>query len=197
MGEIVFFDLETAGLKPEHAIIQIGAVAVDSSWKELEVFEQKIQFDPALAEPQALEVNHYSLDAWAASAVPELTALRSFKAFLERHRTVKMISLRSGKPYTVARVAGHNIIGFDLERIARAFKRHGDFLPVQFSGALDTLQGAVWFFASHPKMQEPKNFKLETLVEYFEIESSGAHEALVDVRITIELAKRLLLEVKK
>ena len=71
MGTLIFFDLETGGIKwwphqlaghtvPMNPIIQIAAIAVDeSSFVPLEVFEQKVAFDPRHADPQALAMNCY------------------------------------------------------------------------------------------------------------------------------------------
>ena len=51
----VFFDLETAGLKTDSSIIQIGAVAVDSAHRELETFEAKIRFHPHGASAKVIQ----------------------------------------------------------------------------------------------------------------------------------------------
>lgn len=40
--EIVLFDFETGGVKPEHPSIQLSAIAVDEQWNELDSFERKI-----------------------------------------------------------------------------------------------------------------------------------------------------------
>lgn len=189
MGEtIVFFDTETGGLLPQHPTIQIAAIAVASDWSEVETFERKIEFDWRKAEPEALKINGYTADAWA-GALPEPRALQGFGDFLSRHRCVELVS-RAGKPYSVARVAGHNIVGFDLERVAAAFKRYGLFFPVDFRTVLDTRYGAVWHFERIGS--RPKDFKLTGLCEHFEIPTDGAHDALVDVRLSIALARKLV-----
>ena len=57
---LVFFDLEVTGLDPHNdAIIQVAAIAVDSSLCELEQFEAKICFDEQAASPDALQPNNY------------------------------------------------------------------------------------------------------------------------------------------
>lgn len=188
-GPIVFFDTETSGLRPEHATIQLAAIAVDSEWRELETFERKIAFDVTKADPEALKINHYSAEAWK-SAVPERQAVDEFAALLNRHRSIELISKRTGRPYTVARVGGHNVIGFDLERVAAMFKRHGLFFPVDFRSVLDTRYGAVWLFEG--LAEQPKNFKLTGLAEHFGIPTDGAHDALFDVRLSITVARRIV-----
>ena len=56
---------------------------------------------------------------------------------------------------------------------------------------LDTLQLAQWWYFATGK-KRPANFRLETLCGEFGIELEGeAHDALVDVRATLELAREL------
>ncbi len=222
---VVFFDTETGGLRPEHPTIQLAAIAVrpntcgacDGSgtaptgdagdscqacsglgsgdeWIELETFERKIAFDVAKADPDALAMNHFDAAAWK-DAPPERIVVDEFAAFLNRHRSIELVSQRTGRPYSVARLGGHNVVGFDLERLAAMFKRHGVFFPVDFRSVLDTRYGAVWLFeggaAAEPRAQ-PKNFKLTGLAEHFGIPTDGAHDALFDVRLSIALARRIV-----
>lgn len=189
-SSIVFLDSETAGLRPEHPTIQLAAIAVGPDWQELETFERKIAFDESKADPEALAMNHYDAAVWKRDAVPEVVAVREFAAVLDRHRSIELKSKRTGRPYTVARVGGHNVAGFDLERVAAMFKRHNAFFPVDFRSVLDTRYGAVWFFNGADK--QPKNFKLTGLAEHFGVPTDGAHEALTDVRLSIALARRLV-----
>jgi DNA polymerase III epsilon subunit-like protein len=189
MKTIVFFDTETGGLKPEHPTIQLAAIAVGPDRKELETFERKIAFDVAKADPEALAMNHFDPAAWK-DAPSERKVVEEFGAFLKRHSCIELVSQRTGNPYKVARVGGHNIAGFDLERVAAMFKRHGQFFPVDFRTALDTRYGAVWFFEG--RTEQPKNFKLTALAEHFGIPTEGAHEALFDVRLSIALACKLV-----
>jgi DNA polymerase III epsilon subunit-like protein len=197
MNTIVFFDTETGGLKPEHPTIQLAAiaVAVDDGWHELESFERKIAFDVAKADPEALAMNHFDPAAWK-GAPSERQVVEEFGAFLKRHSSVELVSQRTGRPYKVARIGGHNIAGFDLDRVAAMFKRHGAFFPVDFRTALDTRYGAVWLFeggaAAREPESQPKNFKLTGLAEHFGIPVEGAHEALFDVRLSIALARRIV-----
>lgn len=186
---VTFMDTETGGLRPEHPTIQIAAISVDSEWKELETFERKIVFDPLACDAEALEINHYDAKDWATEAKPLPMVLSEFAGLLNRHRCVDLVS-KAGNPYRVVRLAGHNIVGFDLKRVSAAFKRLGIFFPIDFKSVLDTRQGAVWHFekAGSP----PADYKLTTLAKHFRIDTTGAHEALADVRMSIEIAKRLL-----
>lgn len=190
-GRIVFFDLETGGLdSARHPIIELAAVSVDDqSFEPLAEFHTLVAFDEMKADAAALEVNHYDRARWA-EAPSEVTVVDRFSRFLREHSTVSMMS-KAGRPYTIARLAGHNAASFDFAFLRSLFERNRAFLPAAFQ-VLDTLQLALWrYFGAGERA--PKNLKLETLVEHFGIARDGvAHSALSDVRATAALAKMLL-----
>lgn len=188
----VYFDLETGGVEPESPDIQIAAVAVeDGSWRELETYEAKLQFDAKAASPEALKLNHYDAAVWQASAVLPSNAVAGFRAFLDRHKSQAMTSKRTGRPFRVARLAGHNAASFDMPRLQRLFHRYQVFLPADMR-VRDTMQLALWYFDSSGYVVKPENYKLETLCRYFGIETGGAHDALADVRMTVAVARTLV-----
>lgn len=188
----VFFDLETGGLKVGDPIIQFAGVAVDEAFKELEVLELKIKVNERDCQPAALRVNGYTPERWK-DAVPCGTAMMKICEFFERHADVQLKGKNPPfRPYTVAQVGGHNVSGFDIERLAFTCKANGQFLPIQFNSALDTLHGAIWYFRLRPHLPRPASFNLLALTQYFDLEHGEAHEALADVRMSIELAKVFL-----
>jgi DNA polymerase III epsilon subunit-like protein len=186
--ELIFFDLETAGLEPEqHPIIQIAAIAVDSSLCELETFELKIRFDEANANPQSLSVNRYSKQVWQSEAVEAAIAAQRFSAFLRRHATVDMVS-KTGKPYQVAQLVAHNGERFDGPFLHAWYRKLSLFCPARYM-VLCTKQRALWLFDEDKSLTPPTDFKLQTLCQYFHIRlsSDDAHDAFNDVRATAEL----------
>jgi len=193
---IVFFDLETGGVEPERPNIQLAAVAMsDRLDAELGAFEAKIQFDEAAASPEALRINSYDPAVWKENAVGEMVAAGTFASFLREHATVEMIS-KAGKPYRIARLAGHNVASFDCPRLVAMFKRYDLFLPGTAYQPLDTYQRALWYFAerrctSDQPLNQPANMKLATLAEWFEIPAGGAHDALADVRMCVAIARAM------
>lgn len=191
---IVFVDLETGGVESHHPDIQLAAVAVDAELAEIESFEAKIQFDVAKCDPEALELNAYNPDEWLHFAKPERVVVSEFGAFLRKHSTLERIS-KAGKPYKIARVAGHNIRTFDGPRLRAMFERYGEFLPAAWYWPLDTMELALWFYARAGR-PEPENYRLGTLMAqigaYFPSEGK-AHDALGDCLATVVLARRLLL----
>jgi len=189
MSYLVFFDLETGGVRFEHPNIQLAAVVIQQhSWREIDHFETKIRFPEHRADPEALKMNHYTREAWANAPSP-VTVCAAFSHFLKPFRSVEMISKR-GNPYEVARLAGHNAASFDGPRLMRMFKENDEFLPAD-PRVLCTQQLAMWRFQSEPG-PKPKDFKLTTLCEHFGVPTDGAHDALFDVRLSIELAKAIL-----
>lgn len=191
------FDLETGGLEDAHPDIQIAAVAVDISlpgWPVVEEFERKLKFNPAVCEPEALELNHYDPAVWKKRAVPAANAKLDFAAFLNRNSTLQLVSAK-GNPYRTAKIGGHNVSRFDLPRLERWWG--SSYKPFAFWRALDTITLAAWIFdaRAYPclEIRQPENFKLETLCALFGIELEGAHDALEDVKATAKLARELVL----
>lgn len=188
---VVYFDLETAGLTDQHPIIQIAALAIDeSTWRELGAIEMKLQFNFSEADPEALKLNHYDGAVWRAQAIPVSQAISRFSRFLEPHKAIHLVSKRTGKPYSVAQLIGHNAASFDAPRLQQLYKDAGAFLPAD-PRVLDTMQRAMWWFQE--RGTRPESLKLESLCNYFEIPmaSGEAHDALADVRLTVQLARAL------
>ena len=184
----VFIDFETAGVRDDQPNIQLAAIAVSAEWKELAVFEQKIQFDESKADPKALEINHYDREVWKRSAVPPIKCVAEFSEFLRPFCMVQKISQRTGAPYSVARLAGHNAAAFDGPRLRRMFEECRTFLPAELH-VRDTLQRALWWFDERGITAD--SLRLTELCKYFQISTDGAHDALTDVRLSIALARKL------
>ena len=186
---IVFFDLETGGLDPlRHPIIQFAAVAVDEEWREIESLEIKLRFDLSLAEPKALEGNSFDVATWAQQAIGQPAAMERVADFFRSHATLSKISQR-GKSYSVARLAGHNVTQFDCPFLVAWFKRAEMFCPAACFEPLDTLGLARWASLRDPN--PPRDHQLGTLCAWLGIEHTEAHDALGDVRATVQVARAL------
>ncbi len=187
---VVFFDLETGGLDlDKHPVIQMAAIVV-TDWREVLSFERKLEFDVECCEEEALEMNSYDPDTWAAEAIPPAQAVRELIATcIEPYRWMPARNPRSGKRWRNAMFAGHNT-GFDLERLLWLAKSVDEFVAIDLKG-LDTIQLALWRVMKLGAVP-PEDFKLTTLCQKFGIDTQGAHDALTDVRLCIELTRRCL-----
>lgn len=196
---VVFVDLETGGLDRErHPIIELAAVAC--SLPGLEVlgrFHALVDFDTATADPEALQMNHFDPLRWAEESVPEDQVRKDFTAFLNRFKTVEQMSKRTAKPFKVARLAGHNLPGFDLPFLQAWFRKVDAFFPASYL-AFDTVQLAAWVAAGGSLGEPPGNMKLETVAAWLGCapEPGAAHSALVDCETTVRCARSLLAQIR-
>ena len=181
----VYFDTETGGIEPHHPTIQLAAVAMDGAI-ELGSFEQKIAFDEAKADPAALAMNHYDRQAWVDAKSPAVTASR-FAAWLRPFSVIPKTS-KAGNTYHVARLAGYNAATFDAPRLREMFG--AQFLPAEYP-VRDVLQRVVFHFDEAPIGARPINMKLGTVCAFFEIDTTGAHDALTDARLCAALHFKL------
>lgn len=187
MSYTIFFDTETGGVTPDKPTIQLAAIAIeDIGFAEVGSIELKLQFDEAKADPEALAMNHYDKSIWEKEALPPSVAKQRFDFWARPYQSVQMIS-KAGRPYTVGKLAGYNALTFDLPRLRELYG--AAFFPFTFH-VRDVLQRVLFYFDEH-KVEKPKDFKLGTVCEYFNIKVDGAHDALVDVRLTAKLLKRL------
>lgn len=189
MSKIVFFDLETGGLDHrKHPVIQFAGVALED-WKEIDSLELKIRFRLDRADSDALDLNSYDPIVWNREAVDKSNAVIAISSFLHSHSTVPMISKR-GKAWKSCQLAGHNA-KFDRDFLAALFDSVQEFCVGGFI-PLDTMYLAAWWREGlAANVAQPADIKLATLCEYFSIDTGRAHDALTDVRATVELAKRL------
>ena len=186
----VAFDLETDGTRNDCQISQFAGIAYNDDFTPREELQFKVQFDVTKAEPEALAVNHYTADAWL-DAVAPLTACVKIGAFLKRHADVRLISKRTGRPYTVARLCGFNCAVFDQPKLYSLFTKCNQFLPASFQ-TLDILQRALFYFTEH-RLEMPENFQLGTLMQHFGLEFDGeAHDALADVKATVAVYRAMI-----
>ncbi len=186
----VFVDIETAGLQTWRPIMQIAAIAVNSAFRELEVFEEKIRFDERQAVQRTLRKRHYSRARWNREARRDRDVAVDFGAFLARHATVDVSSGR-GKPFVVAQLVAHNA-EFDGPFLRMWFERMGLFFPGAYR-VFCTLQRAMWLFHEDRSLTPPTDFKLGTLCDYFGVPLplDQAHDALADVRATVGLYRAI------
>jgi hypothetical protein len=190
-NHLVFVDIESGGLQTWRPIIQIAAIAVDSSFRELEVFEEKIRFDERRATARTLRRRHYNRFVWKRDARRAKDVAVEFSGFLARNASVGVMGA-SGKPFVVAQLVAHNA-EFDGPFLRAWFERQRLFFPGSYR-VLCTMHRAMWFFHENPSLPPPDDFKLGTLCRYFGVpwNPRKAHDALADVRATVELYRAMI-----
>lgn len=186
----VYFDLETGGLEPHHPIIEAAFIAVDRDWREQAELHLRLQFDEAACDPEALAMNHYSRELWAMTAVDPAVGIKQVAKFLNKFRSIRMTSYRTGQEYLVARLAGYNGPHFDRQFLRRWADQHDQFLGAD-PRVLCVMQRALWYFLEHGIEVTQSNLKLAEVCRHFGIEIPQAHTALDDCRAAIALAKSL------
>lgn len=181
---LVIMDFETGGVEPRHPNIQLAAIAVDDDWNELASFNRKIKFDSAACDPRALEINHYTVEAWK-DAESSDDVFADFAEFLKQHASVEMKSRGTGRPYNVARISAFNA-PFDKDRLwAMA---DGSFVPAH-PQAMCIMQLAMWEQRAG-RLKSP-SMKLVDVAATLGVSVDGAHDALADVRMAGTVAKVL------
>ena len=186
---IIWIDLETGGVdETVHQITQIGAIATAGppEFKELSVFERKVELSDGHWTKEALDVQAYDMKTWGEEAIPITTAIRDLIEWVGPF-THSRVSKRTGRPYRVAHMGGHNV-EFDGRFLRATSGRLKTWLPLTnwTGGQFDTLTAAKWWFMM--KGEFPETFKLEALCEMFGIKLK-AHDALADVEATVKLAR--------
>ena len=184
----VFYDLETTGRNASwDQILQVGAILVDSNFKEIDRFEERCRLRLGLIpEPGALIVNKTSVEM-----------LNNVN--LSHYELIKKIQDTFNK-WSPAIFIGYNTIGFDEEFLRKTFfKLLLDPYTTQFNGnkRADVLGMARTSKYYYPEsinvgMNDKGNqvFKLDVLTQLNKI-NHNAHDAMGDVEATIAIANIL------
>lgn len=182
----LFYDIETTGLnKAFDQVLEFAAIRTDHQLNELERHAIAINLRPdVIPSPGAILTNRI--------AVSDLT-----RGICEYEATLKIHQLMN-QPGTIS--IGYNTLGFDDEFLRFSF--HRNLLPPythQFKSGcrrMDLFPMAVlyWLYKrdviTWPEIEGKVSLKLEHIGAANRMTSGQAHEASVDVAMTLELARR-------
>lgn len=176
MRPLVFIDCETTGLDAtRHEIIEIGVIRVDGKTLA-EIDHTDVRVRPLRiedADPEALRINGYSEAAWRdAASLPE--ALDWIAPLL-----------------TDGVLAGHNV-PFDRAFLDAAWRRTGVAPPVMDYHMLDTATLAWPLLAAGVVT----SLSLNAVCAHLGISCKEPHRALADAERSLEVARRLLPQVR-
>jgi len=187
---LVFVDIELAPVGRRRAILQIAAMAVSRSLVELESFEAKIRLDESKFVPSMVPNRHFDVRLWREEGRSPKAVACDFARFLSRHASATVRGA-DGRQLIVAQLVAHNA-EFDGVFLREWFEGLGLFFPASYR-IFCTLHRAMWYFHEDRSMLPPRDFKLGTLCCHFGVPFNRfeAHDALTDVRATVELYRRM------
>ena len=162
-NKYIAFDIETTGLDPMYdEIIEIGAIKIENG-KEIETFS-------TLIKPE-YEINDF---------ITELTGITN--EMVQNAPKINEVLTRFMDFIKDSIILGHNI-NFDINFIYDNLINE-DMQPIT-NDFIDTLR------LSRRLLPELKHHRLSDLANYYNIDTTGSHRSLTDVRITIDIFKNL------
>ena len=181
----LFYDIETTGLnKAFDQVLQFAAVRTDSRLNETDRHSITIKLRPdIIPSPRAIITNRITMEALN-SGICEFEAMQQIHALMNEPGTVSL---------------GYNSLGFDDEFIRFGFYRNllppythqyqngcrrMDLLPITIIYRLYKSMVLNW-----PEINGKLSLKLEHLSATNQLIDGRAHDAMVDVGATLELAR--------
>ncbi len=190
MHTYLFYDIETTGLsKSFDQILHFAAIRTDLNLKEIERYELKIKLNPdVIPSPYALITHKMGINE-IQTGTAEFDAIKQIHHWLNTPGTISL---------------GYNTLGFDDEFLRFSFYRNL-LKPYTHQYAnqcyrMDIYPMAVMFFLfkntviQWPEINGRVSFKLESINTANQFISGRSHHAMVDVEVTLELARRFLKE---
>jgi exodeoxyribonuclease-1 len=186
ISSYLFYDIETTGLnKAFDQVLEFAAIRTDQMLNELERHTISVNLRPdVIPSPRAILTNRIFVSDLA-------RGMREYEATEQIHQLVN-------HPGTIS--LGYNTLGFDDEFLRFSF--HRNLLPPythQFKNGcrrMDLFPMAVlyWLYKrdviTWPEIDGKPSLKLENIGSANRMASGRAHEAMVDVATTVELARR-------
>ncbi len=186
MKSYLFYDIETTGLNLSFdQVLQFAAIRTDTDLNETDRYNISVKLRPdVIPSPYACITHRISISDNMQS-MSELSAIRHIHALFNTPGTVSL---------------GYNTLGFDDEFLRFSFYRN--LLPVythQYASGCyraDILPFAVLYYLykqevlKWPEINGKVSLKLENIAAENGFASGRAHDALVDVEATLEMARR-------
>ncbi len=184
----LFYDLETSGLnKCFDQVVQFAAIRTDLDFHELEQYEFWVKLNPdIIPSPSAFLTHHIAIKNLEKKGKSEYEVITTIHRLFNQPGTISV---------------GYNTLGFDDEFLRFSFYRNllEPYRHQYANGCarLDIYPITVLYhlfkpmIINWPEINGVKSLRLEHLAAANHFEVGRAHNALADVKATIELAKRL------
>lgn len=183
----LFYDIETTGLnKCFDQVLQFAAIRTDLAFNEVSRYEFQIKLNcDVIPSPGAIITHRIAFDALF-QGISELEAMEKIHALLNTPGTISI---------------GYNSLGFDDELLRFSFYKN--LLPPythQYAngcGRMDLYPITVLYYLFNPDIvhwpikNDAPSLKLEHLNAENQFAEGQSHTAMVDVEITLALAKKL------
>lgn len=187
MRTYLFYDLETTDLNPCFGqVLQFAAIRTDLDLNEMTRHEIRVRLNAdVIPSPAALIINRI-----------DVTQLLQGE---NEYHAIQQIHELLNTPGTIS--VGYNSLGFDDEFLRFSFFKN--LLPpythqyAKNCGRMDIYPMVLFYFIFQPDvlkwpiLNDKISYKLEYLNQENQLTTGSAHNAMVDVQATLELAKRL------
>ena len=170
--KLVFIDLETTGLNPDvHEITEVGCLVVNGKTFEIELeYEEKVKpLNLRNATPAALRSYGFSEEKW------------------KKAKSLKEVLIKLARISPGGLITGWNV-SFDWWFLEKGFIKHGIEADFDYH-RVDVMSIA---YAKLYSTRKVTRLGLRKIAPYFRIELSKTHGAMVDIRATYEIFKRLM-----
>lgn len=184
----LFYDIETTGLnKAFDQVLQFAAIRTDRQLNEIEKYTIKVRLRPdVIPSPGAIITNRLSVEDLANGWL-EFEAIRQIHEIMNTPGTISL---------------GYNTLGFDDEFLRFSFHRNllppythqyrqgcrrMDLLPIAVMFWLYRKEAIIW-----PQVNRKPSLKLAHLCDANQLAAGPSHDATVDVKATMELARKFM-----
>ena len=179
--KIFHFDCETTGLDPaKHGITQLAYI--------LEIGGQEVAVGCLYANPEPCVIDEKALQVQGVT-LKELEdrppAGQMYQKLLDLFDTYVDKFDKEDKFFA----AGYNV-GFDMNFLRSLFRRFGNnYLGSYFHYPVIDPTALLPWLVRYGLIDMPPNFKLASVAEALEIDLTGAHDAIADIRATKEISE--------
>jgi len=200
MKYILAIDLETTGLIPSyHEITEIGAILLSpTNWSPLATYnnhiliqhpERAVNITSSGKVFDVLAYNHYPMTdpdtiPWSNDAGLRYRLL-DFHKWIEKHTDTKS--------FKEIMLFGQNV-KFDISFLDAAYKANGWNYPFNYH-SLD-LSTVYWVWHHKEFGRPPFEMRLKSIAKHFNIENEKEHTALADISCSVDLYRRMMLDLQ-